>query len=140
MGPRMRDDRELRLRVPNLASRRPMFLRAWQHAETLLRLGIAVDLSVRPETRSGPQNRRYWSNGLLAQIARDAVVQGRKYSAEVWHEQFKRMFIGVIELPDGSIVGQSSTGLTVAQFSAFCDKVESYAVTELGISFHDLEY
>lgn len=85
------------------------------------------------------QNRRYWSGGVLAQITAQAVVNGRMYEAEVWHEQFKRMFIGVIELPDGSIVGKSSTGLTTKEFSDFCAQVEAYAATDLGVRFVDLE-
>lgn len=89
--------------------------------------------------RTLPQNRRYWGGGVLAQITAQAVVNGRMYEAEVWHEQFKRMFIGVIELPDGTVVGKSSTGLTTKEFSDFCTQVEAYAATELGVRFVDLE-
>ena len=62
--------------------------------------------------RTPRQNRRYWGKGILAQIAEQAVVGGRQFSAEIWHEQFKRQFIGVEELPDGSVIGKSSTKLT----------------------------
>jgi hypothetical protein len=41
-------------------------------------------------------------------------------------------------LPDGSVVGKSSTELTTAEFCQFCDEVEAYAVTELGVLFIDL--
>ena len=74
--------------------------------------------------RTTQQNRRYWGRGVLAQIAKQAVVNGRQYDAEVWHEQFKRQFIGVEELPDGSVRGKSSAKLTTAQFSEFCAQVE----------------
>jgi len=84
------------------------------------------------------QNRRYWGNGVLKQIAEQAVVNGKLYSAETWHEQFKRQFIGVIELPNGQVVGQSSSKLTTAEFCDFCDKVEAYAASELGVTFYDL--
>ncbi len=60
------------------------------------------------------------------------------FSAETWHELFKRMFIGVIELPDGSVIGESSTGLNTAEFCDFCDRVEAHAATELGVMFYDL--
>lgn len=75
---------------------------------------------------------------MLKQIAEQAVVNGRRFDAEIWHEQFKRMFIGVEELPSGELVAKSSRKLTTTEFSAFCDQVEAYAATELGVTFFDL--
>ena len=88
--------------------------------------------------RTGQQNRRYWGKGVLAQIVEQAVVDGKQFSAESWHELFKRKFIGVIELPDGSVRGMSSTELTTSQFCDFSDAVEEYAASELGVTFYDL--
>ena len=96
-------------------------------------------LSITPEKRSSPQNRRYWGKGVLAQIAQQAAPNGKLYSAEVWHEQFKRQFIGVEELPNGEVIGKSSTGLSKAEFSDFCTQVEAFAAQELGVVFYDLE-
>jgi hypothetical protein len=96
-------------------------------------------LTVKKRKRTARQNRRYWGRGVLAQIAEQATVNGRLYSAEVWHEQFKRQFIGYKELPNGQIVGESSAGLSTAEFCEFCDKVEAHAATELGVVFYDLE-
>ena len=96
-------------------------------------------LSVTRRKRTKQQNRRYWSNGVLAQIAGQVVVKGRHYSAETWHEQFKRQFIGVEELPNGDVIGKSSADLDTAEFSEFCAKVEAYAATELGVTFYDLQ-
>ena len=95
-------------------------------------------LTVAKRKRTASQNRRYWGRGVLAQIAAQATVGGRLYSAEIWHEQFKRMFIGVEELPNGQVVGKSSTGLSTIEFSAFCDQVEAYAASDLGVTFYDL--
>lgn len=95
-------------------------------------------LKVELRKRTPAQNRRYWGKGVLAQIAEQAVVNGRLYDPNVWHEQFKRQFIGVIELPDGGIQGMSSTELDTAQFAEFCTKVEAFAATELGVRFYDL--
>ena len=95
-------------------------------------------LTVKPRPRSLKQNRRYWGNGVLAQIAAQATVGGKLYSAESWHEVAKRKFIGVEELPDGSVVGMSSTKLTTAEFCEFSDQVEAWAATELGVVFVDL--
>lgn len=96
-------------------------------------------LKVERRKRTKPQNRRYWGRGVLAQIAEQATVNGRMFDAEVWHELAKRKFIGVIELPDGQVIGKSSTTLTTVEFAAFCDQVEAWAATELGVTFYDLE-
>lgn len=96
-------------------------------------------LTVAMRKRTKPQNRRYWGRGVLAQIAEQATVNGKLYPAECWHELAKRKFIGVIELPNGEVIGKSSTGLTTAEFCEFCDKVEAWGCTDLGVTFYDLE-
>lgn len=96
-------------------------------------------MTIGPRKRTKAQNRRYWGNGVLAQVAAQAAIHGRLYSTETWHELMKRKFIGVDELPDGSVVGKSSTGLTTAEFCDFCTQVEAYAATELGVVFYDLQ-
>lgn len=95
-------------------------------------------LTLSTKKRTSPQNRRYWGRGVLSQIAEQAQVGGQRFSPEAWHELAKRKFLGVIELPDGSIVGKSSTSLTTSEFSEFCTKVEAWAATELGVTFYDL--
>lgn len=101
--------------------------------------GRRLVLTVGPRKRTSKQNRRYWGRGVLAQVAEQATVNGKLYSAEVWHELFKRMFIGFDELPNGDVIGKSSTGLSTAEFCKFCDQVESHAATDLGVVFYDLE-
>ena len=96
-------------------------------------------LTVKRLKRTPAQNRRYWGRGVLAQVAEQATVNGQLYSAESWHEQFKRMFIGVEQLPDGSVQGKSSAGLTTTGFSDFCTQVEASATQELGVIFYELE-
>lgn len=96
-------------------------------------------LSIAPRKRTKAQNRRYWGNGVLAQVAAQAAINGRLYSTETWHEQFKRMFIGVEQLPNGEVIGKSSTALSTAEFSDFCSQVEAYAASELGVTFYELE-
>jgi hypothetical protein len=95
-------------------------------------------LTLSTKKRTSPQNRRYWGRGVLSQISEQAKVGGQQYSAEAWHELAKRKFLGVTELPDGSIVGKSSTNLTTTEFSEFCTQVEAWAATELGVTFIDL--
>ena len=109
------------------------FLGRWLQADKTLVLTAGL------KKRTKQQNRRYWGRGVLAQIAEQATVGGRLFSAEIWHEQFKRQFIGVEELPNGEVIGKSSTGLTTAEFCEFCDQVEAWAATDLGVRFIDLE-
>lgn len=109
------------------------FLGRWLQADKKL------SLTCKLRTRTAKQNRRYWGKGVLAQIAQQATVGGKLFAAETWHEQFKRMFIGVIELPNGQVIGKSSADLTTAEFCEFCDQVEAYACTELNVTFYDLE-
>ena len=105
----------------------------------VLQAGGRWVLTVDRRKRTQAQNRRYWGNGVLKQVAEQAGFNGRMYSAEIWHEQFKRMFIGVIELPNGEVIGMSSKDLTTAEFCEFCDKVEAYAASQLGVTFYDLD-
>lgn len=103
-----------------------------------LKSGKQLSLTCKLRKRTSKQNRRYWGNGVLAQIAAQATVGGKLYSAETWHEAFKRQFIGVEELPNGEVIGKSSTDLSTAEFCEFSDQVEAYAATELGVRFMDL--
>lgn len=109
------------------------FLGKWLQAEKTL------TLTARLKKRTPEQNRRYWGRGVLAQIAEQATVNGKLYSAEVWHELAKRKFIGVDELPNGEVIGKSSTSLTTAEFCEFCTQVEAWAASDLGVRFYDLE-
>jgi len=111
----------------------------WPLIKATLTAGKRLQLTVKPEKRSQAQNRRYWGQGVLAQVAAQAVVGGKLYSAEVWHELAKRKFIGVDELPNGEVVGKSSTKLSTAEFCDFCTAVEAWAATEFNVVFYDLE-
>lgn len=106
---------------------------------TVLQSGKRWVLTVKLRKRTSAQNRRYWGNGVLKQIAEQAVVNGRLFEPDVWHELAKRKFIGVVELPNGDVVGMSSSTLTTTEFSHFCDQVEAWAATELGVTFYDLQ-
>jgi hypothetical protein len=114
-------------------------MEAWKLCKAHLTAGTRLELTVRHLKRSPRQNRRYWGGGVLAQIAAQAAVNGRMYSAESWHEHFKRQFIGVDELPSGQVIGKSSKDLTTKEFCKFCEQVEAYAVTDLGVVFEDLQ-
>lgn len=96
---------------------------------------LAIQIVPASAPRSVQQNRFYWGV-LLAYIAEHADVMGWRYSAEQWHELFKRKFIGCEDLPDGGVVGLSSTGLSIKGFNDYMRVIEAYAVSELGIDFN----
>ena len=107
------------------------FLRANWVAMAQAGKPFAVVIAEHKAKRSGEQNRRLWA--LLNDISANAWVGGRQFSAEAWHEHFKRQFIGIEELPGGATAGISTTTLGVAEFSAYMDRIEHYAAQSLGI-------
>ncbi|WP_240122716.1 recombination protein NinB [Pseudomonas aeruginosa] len=96
--------------------------------------GTSYELVIRPlkSKRSIEQNKRYWS--LLRELAAVAWVDGRQFDDQVWHEQFKRWFIGCkdVKLPDGSteLRGISTTKLTVDEFGIYMTKIEAWAAEQ----------
>jgi hypothetical protein len=110
-----------------------------------------LELVVREKqkARKPDQNALYWA-GPLRDIAEQAYVQGRTFSAEVWHEHFKREFLPEEydeELckegyrkwdctPAGErvLVG-STTQLTVKGMALYIQQVEAFGAN-LGVQFH----
>ena len=90
---------------------------------------ISVSVKAWSPKRSSEQNKRYWA--IVGEVAEQCYLKGRTYSSEAWHEYFKRLFIGIEDLPNGGSVGISSASLSVDDFTEFMSKVEVYAV-ELG--------
>jgi hypothetical protein len=90
-------------------------------------------LTIKFKTRTKPQNAaigvRVGADRSAGRPVRTALPAPKR------HEQFKRQFIGVIELPNGQVIGESSAKLSTAEFSEFCGQVEAFAATELGVTF-----
>ena len=96
---------------------------------------LAITVAEHRAKRSGEQNKRLWA--LLNEIAEQAMLDGKQYSAEAWHEHLKRTLIGVEELPGGGSVGISTTKLNVEEFGAYMTRIEAYAAQNFGIEFTD---
>lgn len=96
--------------------------------------GTGYELVIRPlkSKRSIDQNKRYWS--LLRELAAVAWVDKRQFDDQVWHEQFKRWFIGCedVALPDGSteLRGISTTKLSVDEFGTYMTRIEAWAAEQ----------
>jgi hypothetical protein len=116
-----------------------------------------LEVIVREEkkTRKPDQNAAMWS-GPLRDIAEQAWVEGRQYSAETWHEHFKREYLPehddpeIAELakdgyrkwdhtPTGErvLVG-STTQLTVKGMARYMRQIEAEGAL-LGVMFHAKE-
>ncbi len=112
-----------------------------------------IELVMREEkkARGLDANARMWV-GPLADIEAQAWVNGRQFTAEVWHEHFKREFLpedGEPELealakdgyrkwdhlPSGErvLIG-STTQLTVKGFARYLQQVEAFGAS-LGVCF-----
>lgn len=111
-------------------------------------LGLEVLIRKPVKVRGMDQNALYWV-GPLADIAAQAWVAGRQYSAEVWHEQFKRAYLpeeydeeltkegyrkwDITPNGDRVLIG-STTQLTKKGFSQYLTQVEADGAG-LGVQF-----
>lgn len=122
------------LRGPEQARQLHAFLKA--NAAALASQGkpLSVTVAEHKAKRSPEQNKRYWA--ILNEVAETAWVNGRRYSADAWHEYFKGLFIGYEETPDGRRAGISTTTLSVAEFTDYMTRVEQHATGELGITLN----
>ena len=72
---------------------------------------------------------------MLQEIAEQVWVDSKQFSMEIWKEYYKRMFLGVIELPNGQIMAIPTRDLNTKECAEFMQKVEAHAISELGVIF-----
>lgn len=98
-----------------------------------------LEVCIRPynSKRSIEQNRRLWK--IYGELADKAWVNGRRYSAETWHEYCKGYFLGfeLKAMPDGSELKTpiSTTRLNVAEMTEYQNNIQSWAANEFKISW-----
>jgi hypothetical protein len=110
---------------------------------------IEVVFREEEKTRKPDQNSAMWA-GPLADIAEQAYVNGRTYTAEVWHQHFKAEFLPEEFDPeltkdgyqkwDWTPAGErvligSTTQLTVKGFAQYLEQVIAFGAS-LGVAFH----
>ncbi len=141
-------------------AKRVIYLRSEVQRETLLAavrnlpLDEAKPLQVTIEefrpARKQDQNALMWA-GTLKDISGQAYVEGKRFTAEVWHEFFKEEFLpeefdpelcrdGYVKYaydPKGNrrLIG-STTQLTVRGFALYLQQVEAFGAN-LGVIFHE---
>jgi len=100
---------------------------------------LRIEVIQEGDKRSSAANRHYFG-AVLRQIADQAKLEGIHHSPEIWHEVFKRKFIGLVDLPNGGSMGKSSANLDAESFANFVQEVESFAATTLKVVFTDKEF
>lgn len=115
------------------------------YGKTLLADGktVLVRVAEHDNDRTLAQNRLYWGP-LLGQIAKQAKSNGSYWTEDAWHEAFKRLFLGY-RIQKVKVAGRkrptvirslwSTRDLGVKRFSDYIDRIEAFAVTDLGVEF-----
>ncbi|SEJ99831.1 NinB protein [Achromobacter sp. NFACC18-2] len=113
---------------------------------------LEVVIRERAKPRRMSQNALMWA-GPLNDIAEQAWVNGKRFTAEAWHEHFKREFLPEQFDPDLCLEGYvkwqitprgdrvlvgSTTGLTVKGMAQYLTQIEA-AGAELGVEFRTRE-
>ena len=112
---------------------------------------MQIKISEYRKKRTNEQNSLQWVS-MLADFAEQAIVDGRKFSDQAWHELLKTQFLppvekeGItlpgykkwLELPDGTLklVG-STTKLTTKGMAEYLTECYAFGAQELGIKFKD---
>lgn len=130
------------LREP--VSARRAFEHAWMHAKTMLIAGHRMVLELKPETRSGKQNR------LLHAMLRDVSMQvewaGKKRDTDVWKRLMTASWlrargesVEILPAIDGhgiDVVFRRTSKLSKAECVELCDFIAAWCV-EHGVELSD---
>lgn len=112
---------------------RPLMTTIWHNLGVWLDGNPALDITIRPHNskRSNEQNKRMWK--IYQTLQSSIWINGKQYDQELWHEQCKRMFIGCNELPNGTLVGISTTTLSTEEMTEYQNKIQAWAAAEYGV-------
>jgi len=118
-------------RCREIANARQAFVFAWSAAKLFTE---PFEIVLRPLKPSGRRIRTDAMWALLREVAATVWIDGRQFSDEVWHEHFKRQFIGQEEivLPSGAkeVRGISTTTLNVADMGRYMDEISQWCVEQ----------
>jgi hypothetical protein len=109
--------------------------------EALCNMPLPLSVSIEPHIEGDQAHERAWYWWTLTIIADQAIVHGRKYSKEVWHEFYKQKFLPIIDVVDirdrTVFMYQSTEKLSIRKRREYRYQVESDAAQELGVMFSD---
>ncbi len=125
---------------------------ALRHAPIDPERPLEMILREEKKTRRPDANAAMWA-GPLRDIAEQAWVKGRRYSAETWHEFYKREYLPDVDDPEIDLLVRdgyrkwdtdpggervligSTTQLTVRGMAIYMQQVEAHGAN-LGVQFH----
>ncbi|HFC8521401.1 TPA: recombination protein NinB [Neisseria subflava] len=118
-------------------NKRPLMTTIYNNLGVWLESNAELEVCIRPynSKRSIEQNRRLWK--IYSKLADEAWVNGRRYSAETWHEYCKGMFLGyeLKAMPDGTEVKTpiSTTTLNTAEMTDYQNRLQAWAAGNFGL-------
>lgn len=118
-------------------NKRPLMTTIYNNLGAWLEANAVLEVCIRPynSKRSIEQNRRLWK--IYGELADKAWVNGRRYSAETWHEYCKGMFLGyeLKAMPDGTEVKTpiSTTTLNTAEMTDYQNRLQAWAAGNFGL-------
>lgn len=118
-------------------NKRPLMTTIYNNLGAWLESNAELEVCIRPynSKRSIEQNRRLWK--IYAKLADEAWVNGRRYSAETWHEYCKGMFLGyeLKAMPDGTELKTpiSTTTLNTAEMTDYQNRLQAWAAGNFGL-------
>jgi hypothetical protein len=117
----------------------------WPWAKAMLTAGHRLVVDVRlAEDAKTDQQRKYYHGVVLAEIARQAKVNGQTFPMAVWKEHFRNEYLGfktmtVVNPMTGKKsrkrIRRSTEDLGVKAYNELIERVTAFAVTELGVEF-----
>lgn len=118
-------------------NKRPLMTTIYNNLGVWLESNAELEVCIRPynSKRSIEQNRRLWK--IYGKLADEAWVNGRRYSAETWHEYCKGMFLGyeLKAMPDGTELKTpiSTTTLNTAEMTDYQNRLQAWAAGNFGL-------
>lgn len=118
-------------------NKRPLMTTIYNNLGVWLESNAELEVCIRPynSKRSIEQNRRLWK--IYGELADKAWVNGRRYSAETWHEYCKGMFLGyeLKAMPDGTEIKTpiSTTTLNTAEMTDYQNRLQAWAASNFGL-------
>ena len=118
-------------------NKRPLMTTIYNNLGAWLEANAELEVCIRPynSKRSVEQNRRLWK--IYGELADKAWVNGRRYSAETWHEYCKGYFLGfeLKAMPDGTELKTpiSTTTLNTAEMTDYQNRLQAWAAGNFGL-------
>jgi hypothetical protein len=112
----------------------------WERAKAFIeanRKAVLLSVSVSEASKPRTRDQNDYARALVREVASNAWVNGRQFSADAWWEFFAREFgpCDEVELPNGEVVKRrrSTTEMSAKAFSEFIDAIRDYAANTLGL-------